>query len=167
MERDFAVAAGDDSGIFKYDDFLESDYIEVTIVPDTTQGQWHNMQVGEEHDNCGNTLSLTFNSNTYCFWYNGQLVGHCPFLGGINTIRYCKTNDDMRFHSTWHRSCDNTNDGGYSDEGTKYKYDWVIWTYDCILDPGNPDENCREDPNLFCGDDLGTLSMCEHMPCNN
>ena len=76
-------------------------------------------------------------------------------------IRYWKTVNDAKYHSTFFQSCDLVADYSEQDDGTKGKYDYVIWTYDCIT--GTLDENCREN-DTFCGTETsGTTSGCEHI----
>ena len=122
------------------------------------------MPVGNVNDGCGNTLTLTFNDNVYCYYYNGLKVGNCPYSGGLNIIGYWETINGKRFYQTYHISMDDTNDGSEWDEGTKYKYDSVIWGYYCISDPGSPSKEAIEHPTIRGGDD-GTGSAFEELPC--
>jgi hypothetical protein len=121
----------------------------------TSTGSWN--------DDCGNTLSLTYSGNVYRLWFNGKEIGTCVYQNGVNLIYYWKTVNGKRFHSTWHRSHDPDHDGSAADEGTKYKYDWVVWTYDCITDPGSPSEYCREATTWDSdyGESDGDPSACE------
>ena len=114
-------------------------------------------------DNCGNTLKIQCGPSGFCyyrFFYNSTLIGECPYVGGVNKIRYKRTVNGDRFYSTWHRSRDPDNDGSDADEGTKYKYDWVVWIYNCIDDIG-PDEHCREHPTSWGDENFGDVSACE------
>lgn len=129
-----------------------------------TSTQEHYMSVGSVTDDCGNTLTLTFNDNVYCYYYNGLEVGNCPYLGGENTILYFKTINGKRFAQTIHISMDDFNDGSIWDEGTQYKYDSVIWDYDCISDTGSPSKTPIEHPTIKGGDD-GTGGEFEETYC--
>jgi hypothetical protein len=128
----------------------------------TRGGEWEDMQIGSVNDECGNTLTLTFNNNVYCYYYNGLKVGNCPYLGGLNIIGYWKTTNGKRFYATYHKSMDDTNDGSKWDEGTKYKYDSVIWFYDCIS--GALSKTPIEHPTIRGGDD-GTGGNFEEVSC--
>jgi hypothetical protein len=121
------------------------------------------MSVGNVNDGCSNTLTLTFNNNVYCYYYNGLKVGNCPYLGGVNNIIYWKTINGKRFYATYHKSKDDKNDGSQWDEGTKYKYDSVIWEYNCISG-GTPNKTGIEHPTVMGGDD-GTGSAFEEVYC--
>lgn len=98
-------------------------------------------------DNCGHTLKIQCGPPTcyYRYLYNSTLVGRCPYPDGVNKWKYKKTVNDDRFYSTWHRSYDPYNDGSEADQGTKNKYDWVVWIYNCI-DGGPVAEYWREHP---------------------
>jgi len=144
-----------------------SKYKQVTILAAcdcTIVGSWHNMSVGSESDECDNTLTLTFNNNVYCYYYNRLKVGNCPYLGGENIIGYWKTINEKRFYATYHKSMDDKNDGSQGDEGTQYKYDSVIWRYDCISNPGSPSKTAIEHPTIKGGDD-GTGGAFEEAYC--
>ena len=122
------------------------------------------MSVGNVNDECGNTLTLTFNNNVYCYYYNGLKVGNCPYRGGVNMVRYWKTTNEKRFYGTFHKSMDDKNDGSAGDEGDGVdKYDSVIWLYDCISDTG-PYKIGIEHPTVMGGDD-GTGSNFEELYC--
>lgn len=130
----------------------------------TIPGPWRDMPVGTVDDECGNTLTLPLES-LFCYYYNEIQVGNCPYTGpGRNEIGYWKTINNMRFCATYHKSWDNTNDGSEEDEGTKYKYDSVIWWYDCINDSGTPSKTGIEHPTVMGGDD-GTGSAFEETYC--
>lgn len=90
-------------------------------------------------------------------------MGTCVYDNGLNVFKYKKTANGDGFHSTWHRSRDPDHDGSAADEGTKYKYDWVVWTYDSIGDPGSPCEHCREADTWSddYGESDGDPSDCE------
>ena len=120
----------------------------------TTLGGWF--------DDCENYLSYTDMEGVKRLWYNFSQIGHCPYAGSMVQIRYWKTVNDAKYHSTFFQSCDlhGNNEPYPGDEGTGGKFDFVIWTYDCITD--TLDENCREN-NTFCGTETsGTTSNCEH-----
>lgn len=130
----------------------------------TIGGDWTVMPLGSVNDNCNNTLTLTFNNNVYCYYYNGLKIGNCPYLGGENTIGYWKTFNVKRFYATYHKSMDDKNDGSFFDEGTKYEYDSVVWSYDCISASGSPDKEGIEHPYIKGGDD-GDGSDFEELYC--
>ena len=76
-------------------------------------------------------------------------MGNCPYGGATNNFNYKMTKNGKRFHSLQHRSYDDAKDGSGADEGTKGKYDWVVWTYNCITlpNPNEPTSFWREDQN--------------------
>jgi hypothetical protein len=118
-------------------------------------------------DNCWGKLKIQCSEPKcwyrYLFSLGGgwKLIGHCPYYNGVNWFRYKKTINDERFHSTWYRSHDPDKDGTAADEGTLFKYDWVVWKYDCINAPASPEEHCREDATTVGDEDDGDNSSCE------
>lgn len=94
-----------------------------------------------------------------------QIAGRkSSYGGGLNIIGYWKTINEKRFWATYHKSMDDTNDGSVWDEGTRYKYDSVIWLYNCISDPGTPYKVAIEHPTIKGGDD-GTGGDFEELYC--
>ncbi len=112
-----------------------------------------------KQDNCGNTLEL-WCRGYYSFEYNSTVIGRCVYTNGVNSFRYQMTKNDYRFYATWHRSHDPDNDGSGYDEGTKNKYDWVVWKYDCI-NGGSVEEICRENAYGVGDEYSGESSDCE------
>jgi hypothetical protein len=113
-----------------------------------------------EPDNCSNILKIQCGPSGFCYYryfYNSTQVGRCPYPDGVNWFRYTKTINDDRFYSTWHRSRDPYNDGSDADQGTKHKYDWVVWIYNCIDDIG-PDPHWREHPTSWGDENFGDPS---------
>ena len=139
-------------------------------------GSWQNLSAGfgcplacsgtntkTEPDNCTNTVKIQCGPSGFCYYryfYNSTQIGKCPYNNGVNWWRYKKTKNDDRFYSTWYRSRDPDNDGSAADEGTKDKYDWVVWKYNCI-DGIGPDEHCREHPTSVGDENFGDPSACE------
>jgi len=105
--------------------------------------------VASKGDSCGNTLTVTC-EGAFHYRYNGEVIGTCPYKWGVNTFEYMLTKNKKRFYATRHRSRDLANDGSKYDEGTRFKYDWVVWKYDCINESG-PIPYWREHPTMTNG----------------
>jgi hypothetical protein len=112
-------------------------------------GQTTPCLIHREFDSCGNRLELWCDRRTpsspaaFHFKYNDTIVGTCRYTNAFNYWYYRKTGDG-RFHSTWHLSREDTENNPHLMEGSPNKWDWVVWTYDCINGGDEPDQNCRE-----------------------
>jgi hypothetical protein len=111
-------------------------------------------------DQCGNTLEV-WCRGYYSYEYNGKQIGQCRYKNGLNDFEYRMTMNRRRFHSTWHRTRDPDHDGSAADEGTPYKWDWIVYKYDCI-NGGDVEKICRESATIEEGDEyVGETSECE------
>jgi hypothetical protein len=144
-------------------------------------GQTEPCRIHQEIDSCGNRLELWCDRRepsspaAFHFKHNDKIVGTCKYTNAVNYWYYRLTGDG-RFHSTWHLSREDTENNPHLMEGSPNKYDWVVWTYDCIDGGDEPEHNCREnetwdeeyggtgwgDPNNdLNGATVGTTSACE------
>jgi hypothetical protein len=98
-------------------------------------------------DDCENTLLVRCEGTPnaqFRDYYNDTLVGKCIYFPNAkNTWRYRLTENGDRLERFEHVTGQYLKDGTTYDKGTKFKYDWQIWRYDCVT-PYQMASVCRE-----------------------
>ncbi|MCG3199764.1 MAG: hypothetical protein HUU16_16760 [Candidatus Omnitrophica bacterium] len=117
------------------DDTTPGNWQAIPAVPDCPLNQNPAAKLWEKTDDCGNKLELwcePAGAAAYKLKYNGTVVHVCIYDNGQNVWYYKMTANGKRFHSTYSETMDPDHDGSSLDEGTKNKYDWKVYWYDCI-----------------------------------
>lgn len=147
----------------------------ISGVPDCNYQQTA-VSLWSRDDDCGNRLEYwcepVGTSAAYILRYNGKPIHCCLYNNdGYNMICYYMTGNGKRFHSTYTVNEDLSPLGSSGDEGTLYKYDWTVYSYDCICDrwvPSTPHDYplCFETTDFSkVGTEEGAGSSCED--CND